>query len=111
MQKIYITDILALGGKKCMAVCKLKRHKVFRRLDLLYTRKKEFPFALLYFTGSGDFNVRMRNVALSKGYSLSEYGMKYAEGNKKGDFVDHIFNSEEDIFKFLGIDYVEPAAR
>ena len=111
MQKDYITDILALGGKKCMAVCKLKRHKMFRRLDLMYTQKNEFPFALLYFTGSGDFNIKMRNVALSKGYSLSEHGMKYTQGEKKGKFVEHNFTTEKDIFKFLEMEYVDPQQR
>lgn len=104
----YIVDTLALGNKKCMAVCKLKRHKINRRLDILYTRKHEYPFALLYFTGSGKFNQSMRNYALTKGYSLSEYGLKEVVTNK---FVDYKFTSEKDIFKFLDLDYVEPENR
>lgn len=111
MKKDYITDILALGGKKCMAVCRMKNYKKFRRLDLLYTRRHEYPFSLLYFTGSGEFNVRMRNIALSKGYSLSEYGLKYSNGDNKGEFIDHVFNDEKDIFKFLNMEYIEPENR
>jgi len=107
----YIKDILALGGKKCMAVCKLKRHKMYRRFDLLYTRKHEYPFALFYFTGSGEFNVKLRNHALSLGYTLSEYGLKHAKGPKKGEFVDHEFETEEDIFEFLGIKFIKPELR
>ncbi len=107
----YIKDILAFGGKKSMAVCRLPKHKLFRRFDLLYTRKHEYPFALLYFTGSGDFNVKMRNLALSLGYTLSEYGIKYAKGPKKGEFVDHEFETEEDIFDFLGLKYIKPELR
>lgn len=111
LQKEYIKDTFALGGKKCMAVCKLKRHKTFRRLDLLYTKKHEYPFALMYFTGSGEFNVDVRNLALSKGYSLSEYGMKYNTGENKGEFIDHSFNDEKDIFEFLGMEYIPPEKR
>lgn len=107
----YIKDILAFGGKKSMAVCKLKKHKVFRRFDLLYTRKHEYPFALAYFTGSSDFNVKLRNHALSLGYTLSEYGLKYSKGPKKGEFVDHEFETEEDIFDFLGLKYIKPELR
>lgn len=107
----YINDVLASGPKKFMGVCKLKRHKIHRRLDLLYATKQTYPFALLYFTGSGNFNVKMRNLALSKGYSLSEYGIKYNEGEKKGEFLDIIFTSENDIFNFLGMEYVEPENR
>lgn len=111
LKKNYISDLFAEGGKKSMAVCKLKRHRTFRRLDLLYTRKHEHPFALLYFTGSGDFNVEMRNVALAKGYSLSEYGLKYMDGPNKGKFVEGEHFEEEDIFEFLKIKYVEPKNR
>lgn len=108
MEGEYIIDTLALGAKKCMAVCKLKRHKTNRRLDLLYTRKHEYPFALLYFTGSGKFNQSMRNYALTKGYSLSEYGLKEVVTNK---FVNHTFENEKDIFKFLELEYIEPEKR
>jgi len=111
MERDYIKDVLALGSKKCMAVCRLKNYKAFRRLDLFYTRKNEYPFAVMHFTGSGPFNVRIRNIALSKGYSLSEHGIKYSKGEKEGELVDTEFTDERDIFKFLGIDYVEPEDR
>jgi len=107
----YLTDIFALGNKKCMAVGKLKRHKTYRRVDFMLTAEHEYPFALLYFTGSGTFNVAMRNWALSKGYSLSEYGLKYHKGPHDGKFVDHDFKDEADIFKFIGLKYVEPKNR
>ena len=111
MKTRYIVDIFAQGGKKCMAVSKLPRFRSFRRLDLLYTRKHEYPFALAYFTGSGDFNIRLRNIALAQGYSLSEYGLKYSKGPKKGEFIDQVFETEREIFNFLGIDFVEPENR
>lgn len=107
----YITDIFAQGGKKCLAVCRAKRHKHFRRIDFLFTGKHEFPFALLYFTGSGPFNVEMRNYALEKGYSLSEYGLKCTRGDRVGDYANVPFTTEKEIFDFLGLKYVEPKDR
>jgi DNA polymerase beta len=107
----YIKDIFAKGPKKCLAVCKLKRHRHFRRIDFMMTHKHEFPFALLYFTGSGPFNVAMRNLAIEKGYSLSEYGFKYLKGPKEGEFVKSNFEKEEDIFYFLEVKYIEPKNR
>jgi DNA polymerase beta len=107
----YIKDTFALGTKKCLAMCRLPLHRSFRRIDLLYTHPHEYPFALLYFTGSATFNVDMRNIALSKGYTLSEYGLKHSKGDNKGDFVDKTFKKEKDIFDFLGLDYVEPQDR
>lgn len=77
----------------------------------MMTHKNEFPFALLYFTGSGAFNVAMRNLAIQKGYSLSEYGLKHLQGPHKDTFVNHLFENEEDIFKFLEIKYIPPHQR
>ena len=105
----YITETLAKGEKKFMGICKLPRHQTHRRLDMIYTDYSNYAFTLLYFTGSGQFNIEMRNHALSLGYSLSEYGLK-----KEGKFVDNngkTFDTEEDIFKFLGIKYIEPKDR
>ena len=104
----YISDILAQGNKKVLAVGKLKMRRHFRRIDFMLTQAHEYPFALLYFTGSGPFNVAMRNFALSKGYSLSEYGLKDTNGNFVGDTT---FRTEEDIFEFLGLKYIPPEQR
>ena len=62
----------------------------------------------------------MRKIALTKGLSLSEYGFKEAVAGAAGagvatnkniiDTSDSI-NSEEDIFKYLGMVYVEPHRR
>jgi DNA polymerase/3'-5' exonuclease PolX len=75
LKRDYIKDILALGDKKCMCVVRLPRHKVHRRLDILLTSPVEYPYALLYFTGSQGFNIGFRREALKKGYSLSEHGL------------------------------------
>lgn len=104
----YITDVFAEGGKKCLAVCKLKRYKRYRRIDLLYTNKNEYPFAVLYFTGDANFNVNMRSYCMTKGLSLSEHGIK-DEGT--GKFIDIDAKNEKDIFDYLGLEYVEPKKR
>jgi DNA polymerase/3'-5' exonuclease PolX len=46
----YCVDTFALGNKKYLGVCKIKYGRHFRRLDLLITKKHEFPFAILYFS-------------------------------------------------------------
>lgn len=107
----YLTDDFAVGPHKYLGVCKLKRHKSFRRIDLLYATASVWPFSILYFTGSADFNVTMRNLALSKGYSLNEYGFKHTTGKNKGETITHTFKTEQDIFAFLGLKYIEPKDR
>jgi DNA polymerase/3'-5' exonuclease PolX len=52
----------------------------------------------------------MRRIALEKGYSLSEYGIKNNNTKKFIDTAD-IINTEEDIFKYLAIPYVPPNKR
>jgi DNA polymerase/3'-5' exonuclease PolX len=104
----YLTDTFAEGPKKCLGVCRMKRYKRFRRIDLLYASKTEYPFALLYFTGNVDFNVTMRSYCLNKGYSLSEHGIKEEE---TGKMIETGAHTEEDIFEFLKLNYVEPQNR
>ena len=113
----YIVETLAKGEKKFMGICKLPRHKTNRRLDIIYTNYENYAFTLLYFTGSAQFNVEMRNHALSLGYSMNEYGLfepdpKERYGlTKNNKTVNYKFETEQDIFKFLGIKYVEPKYR
>ena len=79
-----------------------------RRIDIMYTKPDEYPFAILYFTGSGDFNQRMRADALKLGYTMNEYSLKHTDTKTK---VDHKFHEERDIFKFLKYDYLDPEKR
>ncbi len=100
----YIQDTLALGDKKCMCVVKLKRHRVNRRLDILVTSIEEYPFALLYFTGSQALNIILRQVAIDRGLRLNEYSLTK---NKK----EIKLKTEEEIFNYLGYKYIEPENR
>lgn len=107
----YLSDSFAFGKEKYLGTAKIPRFKRFRRIDLLYINKAKYPFALLYFTGSQQFNIKMRQIALDKGLSLSEHGFKYLEGDLKGEFVKDVFKTEMDIFKYIGMEYVEPKDR
>jgi DNA polymerase/3'-5' exonuclease PolX len=106
----YITDILALGAHKCMAVCRIGEG-LFRRLDLLLTPPREFAFALLYFTGSDTFNVAMRSWALETGWSLNEHEFTRVGGSAAGAAAPPPMEDEQDIFNFLGLQYVPPTER
>ncbi len=112
-EKKYIIDVLGHGKKKFFGVSKLDENSLPRRLDILYTTPQEFPFALLYFTGSGSFNTVFREFANSKGYRLNEYKLQHYNPAKmpKLSPVDHKFNSEQDIFAFFQIPYIIPKER
>ena len=104
----YIRGEFARGEHKFMGVCRLPRHQTHRHVDLLLCKPEEYWYTILYFTGSDVFNVSMRRHALSKGYSLSEHGLKRV---RDGVSVPPAMNSEKDIFDFLGLTYVEPTSR
>ena len=109
-EKKYLIENLAHGKKKYMGISKLSSDATAVRIDILVADVKTYYFALLYFTGSYIFNIEMRNIALEKGLSLSEYGFKDNDTKQLIDTSD-IIKSEEDIFKYLDMAYVKPEKR
>ena len=112
----FLVDHLTkLGRTKYMGVCKVNHLSLGRRIDIRFVSWISYPAALLYFTGSKEFNTHMRGVALQKGYTLNEYGiykLVQVEGKRrrvKGNKV--IVNSEKDVFDLLGMTYLEPNQR
>ena len=89
---------------KYMGFAQYKENPV-RRIDIRYVSYDSYFSALLYFTGSADLNKMMRNVAKSHGLKLSEYGLFKTDGTKLK------IKSEEDFFKALELDYIEPKFR
>ena len=104
----YVVAKLAGGAKKWMGYIQLRGDSTPRRLDLLLTPSHEFPFALLYFTGSDKFNVAFRQRCLSLGYTLNEHGIQKKDLTKADPPTIH---SEKDIFDFVGLTYFPPAER
>jgi len=72
--------------------------------DLRVVTRQEFPYALVYFTGSKEHNVRLRGIAKKKGWKLNEYGIF------DGDNLV-ICKSEEEIYRALGLPYIPPELR
>jgi len=108
MQKGYIVDTLAQGPKKFLGYVKVSPDAKPRRLDLLMSPPNEFAYAILYFTGSQNFNVAFRRHAQDKGYTINEHTMK---PTKEGVPVVPAMRTEKDIFDFLGLEFVEPKDR
>lgn len=80
------------------------------RLDIILVPIQYFYSALMHFTGSGDFNQKMRLHAKSLGYKLSEYGL-VKEDKKTGKQTHIPANSEQDIFEALLLKYIPPELR
>jgi DNA polymerase (family 10) len=84
--------------------------------DLRVVKPEEFAFALNYFTGSKEHNIVMRNRALDRGWTLNEYRLEDAParaGGKKSKAADPIpaVREERDLYRALGLAYIEPELR
>lgn len=102
-----ITDTLTMKGEKFMGIAHCPGGGMHFRLDIEFVRAEEYGPAVLYFTGSKEFNVFIRGIAKKKGYLLNEHGLysiATAEKALPGP-------SEEDIFAFLELEYVPPERR
>lgn len=77
--------------------------------DLRVVPDKVYGAALQYFTGDKRHNILLRELALSKGYTLNEYGLFEFKRKKKGRLV--VCRTEEEIYSKLGMDTPPPELR
>ena len=94
-----VANVIVSGGTKSSV-------KLFSGLnmDLRVVLPESYGAALNYFTGSKDHNIVLRKLAIAKGYKLNEYGLFHGEKRIAG-------KTEEEIYKVLGMEYIEPEMR
>lgn len=73
-------------------------------INMIFTNKREFGSQMLTYTGPWQANVHKRKVAKEKGWKLNEYGLFDRSGRR-------IASSEREIYKKLGLSYLEPEKR
>ena len=98
-----LDDITPQATDKYMGFIKYAKFPV-RRIDIRFIPFLSWYPAILYFTGSKDLNLMMRNKAKKLGYKLNEYGI--FKGSK-----NILVESEAEIFNMLEIKYLEPQER
>ncbi len=96
-----VLRILAKGETKSSILL-----KTGLQVDLRVVENDSFGAALQYFTGSKDHNVVVRGLAIKKGLKLSEYGVF-----KKGSDSKIAGKTEEEVYRAIGLSYVEPEIR
>ena len=77
-----------------------------KRVDLRIVSSEQYGSMLQYFTGNKAHNIKLREYALKKGYSLNEFGIKEV---KTGEV--HTFTTEEAFYDFLGVPWIPPEIR
>jgi len=100
-----VTDILSIKNEKFMGIAHCPTSKLYFRFDIEFVPKNEYASALLYFTGSQNFNIMMRQDAKKQGFTLNQHGIF----NNKGILIST--NSEKQIFEIIGMKYVPPDMR
>jgi DNA polymerase (family 10) len=79
--------------------------------DLRVVSDAEFPSALMYFTGSKEHNIVMRQRAIDRGLRLNEYGLFRSKEETRDPRLRVRCNTEEEIFQELGLHYLPPELR
>ncbi len=80
-----------------------------RRVDLRVQDKKSFGSLLQHFTGSKNHNIELREYALKKGISLSEWGIRPSSAQKKEELTT--YETEELFYNALGLEWIPPELR
>jgi DNA polymerase (family 10) len=79
--------------------------------DLRVVSDREFPFALMYFTGSKEHNIVLRQRAIDRGLRLNEYGLFRSKEETRDPKLLVPCRTEEDIFRELGLHDIPPEMR
>jgi DNA polymerase/3'-5' exonuclease PolX len=97
--------LIRRGDVRIKMLYKPKNYNEHFPVDILSTTKERYPFALMHFTGSKEFNIHMSKHAIAMGMKLSVNGLY-----KGGKLVQGI-KSEKDIFTKLKLKYIPPEKR
>jgi DNA polymerase (family 10) len=97
----FVVDVAAKGSTKATVVS----HEGYR-FDLRVVPPESYGNLLQHFTGSKNHNVALREDAVRRGLSVSEYSVTDVESGE-----EHRFAREEDVYRFLGYDWIPPELR
>jgi DNA polymerase (family X) len=97
----FVVDVAAKGSTKATVVA----HDG-SRYDLRVVPPESYGNLLQHFTGSKNHNVALREDAVRRGLSVSEYSVTEVESGE-----EHTFAREEDVYGFLGYDWIPPELR
>lgn len=98
-----VKEVLACGETKSSV-----RTHDDTQVDLRVVEPKSFGAALLYFTGSKNFNIKIRRLAIKSKLKINEYGV-FSVKDKREKWLEG--KTEIGMFKELGLPYIEPELR
>ncbi|MCM8787170.1 MAG: DNA polymerase/3'-5' exonuclease PolX [Candidatus Omnitrophica bacterium] len=99
-----VKEVLSKGEKKSSVI----ENQNNMQVDLRVIDEKSFGSALMYFTGSKEFNIKLRQLAAKKGFKINEYGIFKIKKDKE-EWIGG--KTEEEIFSILKMQYIPPQLR
>jgi len=101
-----VTEVLLSGSTKTSCNFRLPHTQEEFQVDLRVLEPARWGTALQYFTGSQSHNIRLRELALNRGLSLSEYSLKREE-----DGSEILCAAEKEVYAALGLPFIPPELR
>ncbi len=97
----WIQRVIASGGAKTSVVSQSGL-----QVDVRMVPTRRWGAAVLYFTGSQAHNIRLRQLAIRRGWSLNEYALSDADTGE-----EIAAGTEEEIYAALGLPWIPPPIR
>ena len=97
----WVVEVAARGDTKATVV-----GQDGLRFDLRVVPPECYGNLLQHFTGSKDHNVALREAAVRRGLSVSEYGITVVETGEV-----HAFETEKEVYAYLGYEWIPPELR
>jgi DNA polymerase (family 10) len=94
-----VKEVLASGETKASVIV-----EGGTQIDLRVVEEDSYGAALQYFTGSKGHNIHLRGIAKAKGLKINEYGVFKGKRKIAG-------KEEKDVYRVLGMDWIEPELR
>jgi DNA polymerase (family 10) len=106
-----VTQVLASGETKSSV--RLEMDGVALQADLRLVAAEVYGAALMYFTGSKEHNVRLREIAIKKNLRLNEYGLFEGKDERPQDRGEKPLAAETEaaIYAALGLPFIPPEQR
>ena len=105
-QQSGVTKIIAKGETKSSVLL-----EGGIQADLRVVSDAEYPYALMYFTGSKEHNIVMRQRAIARGLRLNEYGLFRSNEETRDPKLLVRCQTEDDVFAELGLASIPPELR
>jgi len=96
-----VREVVGYGARKSAILTAARL-----QIDVRVVEPHQYGSAAMYFTGSKAHNIRLRQMAIDRGWILNEYALAQAEGGKV-----IASKTEQEVYAALGLPWIPPEIR